>query len=509
MGGAVSIFQSKEKEKGNDAELKIENDKDLEEKDDRRRNSLAFYISQFVTYEGEDFAPLVEVIMKDKYPKTGGKPPTVRHSKFSRIADSIMQGNIKELRNQLFVYFKNINRHYKDHHHNFTLLHMICQEGYYSMLDAFFNPANRSDLDADIDIDVNVFNDKKRTPLFLCFTPPCATTMGLQCGLDSEGNIDAKKRIEYLSQVLSDSSSSVTSGLSRDPTDLAATLTSKWVKPGGPKSRENCIKLLLSQGANVNAKDFQGFTALHFAAMWGWTSTVKLLLNHGAEANAVTDAGRTALMLALDLSHDDTIVTYLAASTTIDKFNILVDKADPDGFTPLMLGLSRDIPISVETLTYLIEQGSADVNHVSLRKKTALQIACARQLIEHVYVLLDHHVKRDVAAFALLKDSEDCNAATLIQQRLIYDEKVAAEAAVTREREMLVQLQQSLKERQDAGRLRKLPGVAWVEYLDKKSKKPFYYNSVTRQTTFDKPKEFKPDKNRIITEQHFGLHFYH
>lgn len=58
---------------------KIE-DKELEDKDDRRRNSLAFYITQFINYDGDDFNVLIENVKKDKFSKSGGKPPTVRAS---------------------------------------------------------------------------------------------------------------------------------------------------------------------------------------------------------------------------------------------------------------------------------------------------------------------------------------------------------------------------------------------------------------------------------------------
>jgi len=146
MGQLLSIFRPQV------VHVKVE-EREHEERDDRRRNSLAFYISQFVQYEEEDFAPLIDTVLHDKYAKTGGKPPAVRHSKFSRIADAITEGNIKELRNQVFVYFKSINRRYKDHHHGDTIMHMICQEGYYNMLAYMFNPANRSGLDDSIDLE--------------------------------------------------------------------------------------------------------------------------------------------------------------------------------------------------------------------------------------------------------------------------------------------------------------------------------------------------------------------
>lgn len=63
----------------------------LEEKDDRRRNSLAFYISQFVEYEEDDFGPLIELVQKDKHAKNGGKPPTIRNSSKFSISRVISQ----------------------------------------------------------------------------------------------------------------------------------------------------------------------------------------------------------------------------------------------------------------------------------------------------------------------------------------------------------------------------------------------------------------------------------
>lgn len=63
-------------------------DKEIEEKDDRRRNSLAFYISQFVEYEDDNFGPLIELVQKDKNSKNGGKPPTIRNS--SKCSDTFV-----------------------------------------------------------------------------------------------------------------------------------------------------------------------------------------------------------------------------------------------------------------------------------------------------------------------------------------------------------------------------------------------------------------------------------
>jgi hypothetical protein len=93
---------------------------------------------------------------------------------FSKIADAVIEGNMKEFRNQVVVFFKYINRAYQDHHHGNTLLHMVCQEGYYSMLQFVLNPAHRSDLDTN-ELEISPRNHRNRTPLMLCFTPPSAT----------------------------------------------------------------------------------------------------------------------------------------------------------------------------------------------------------------------------------------------------------------------------------------------------------------------------------------------
>ena len=59
----------------------------------------------------------------------------------------------------------------------------------------------------------------------------------------------------------------------------------------------------------------------------------------------------------------------------------------------------------------------------------------------------------------------------------------------------------------------KNPHGQWVEYNDKRNKSAvptvFYYNIVSRVTQREKPRDFKPNKNRITPEATFGMHFYH
>ncbi len=55
-------------------------DHDLEVRDDRRRNSLAFNISSFVQWEEDEYDKLVESVRHDKLGKNGGKPHALRPS---------------------------------------------------------------------------------------------------------------------------------------------------------------------------------------------------------------------------------------------------------------------------------------------------------------------------------------------------------------------------------------------------------------------------------------------
>jgi ankyrin repeat protein len=61
------------------------------------------------------------------------------------------------------------------------------------------------------------------------------------------------------------------------------------------------IKLCLDAGADVNAADNQGQTALHGAAQKGWDQVVQFLVDHGAKLDVKDKKGRTPLDAAMGL----------------------------------------------------------------------------------------------------------------------------------------------------------------------------------------------------------------
>src|SRR3990167_472016 len=101
--------------------------------------------------------------------------------------------------------------------------------------------------------------------------------------------------------------------------------------------RTDTAKLLLDRGADINAINDYGGTALISAArFWprsdGNTDTVKLLLDRGSDINAVDASGTTALILAAEYAPIDTVRLLLKMGADIDHVN-------QDGNTAL--GLAR------------------------------------------------------------------------------------------------------------------------------------------------------------------------
>jgi len=68
--------------------------------------------------------------------------------------------------------------------------------------------------------------------------------------------------------------------------------------PGAERHGKGCVELLLAKGANINATDGDGETALHKAAYYGNSDVVEILLAHGASINATNKMGRTPSQVA-------------------------------------------------------------------------------------------------------------------------------------------------------------------------------------------------------------------
>jgi len=95
------------------------------------------------------------------------------------------------------------------------------------------------------------------------------------------------------------------------------------------------VKLLLEHGADVNSRDQSGWTPLMRAAMKGHVDVVRVLLEHGAEVN-VREKGEawTALHWAAARGHTEVVKLLLSHGA---DYSLKTE----DGMTPLMLAMKE------------------------------------------------------------------------------------------------------------------------------------------------------------------------
>ncbi len=75
--------------------------------------------------------------------------------------------------------------------------------------------------------------------------------------------------------------------------------------------QEEIVKLLILYGADLNAKNNQGWTPLMWAAECGGANIVRILLNHGADALVKDRDGDTALMIAVYHGNEEIVKLLL------------------------------------------------------------------------------------------------------------------------------------------------------------------------------------------------------
>src|SRR5262249_32184630 len=118
------------------------------------------------------------------------------------------------------------------------------------------------------------------------------------------------------------------------------------------KNRDGAVvRALLKQKADVNARQLDGATAIHWAAYWDDVEEADLLIRAGANGNGVNDDGVTPLWLAC---HNGSA----AFAERLLKAGADPSTALPTGETPLMTAAQTG---KVDVVNLLIGKG-VDVN---------------------------------------------------------------------------------------------------------------------------------------------------
>lgn len=177
---------------------------------------------------------------------------------------------------------------------------------------------------------------------------------------------------------------------------------------------EAAVNRLLAQGADVNARDDAGTSALTLAAYEGHAAIVRLLLDSGAEVNVVGENGRTALGNAVDRGHsviaqllldsganpnahvseDTSVLEDASRGGLLSIVRALITKgADLERYGgPALRGASWKG--HTEIVKLLLAKG-ADVNFTNKHGTTALHLAVAHT--ETARVLLEGGAHVDMA----------------------------------------------------------------------------------------------------------------
>ena len=136
-------------------------------------------------------------------------------------------------------------------------------------------------------------------------------------------------------------------------------------------------KLLLSWGVDVNAQDELGETPLHSASYFGHVDVAEAFLDHGARANVENTCGNTPLHNALQGHCDYHIFWQIFGDHPPPSFQ----KEYPGRF--------------IRLIQQLLERG-ADVNAQNKGHETPLHLASRFRLLEVVRILLKHGADVDV-----------------------------------------------------------------------------------------------------------------
>ena len=147
--------------------------------------------------------------------------------------------------------------------------------------------------------------------------------------------------------------------------------------------------VLLDAGADPNQAEEEeaaGMAPLHVATNDMYLEAARLLLERGAAVDATTKKGSTPLMLACKHGHVE------AARLLLEK-GAAVDAKNEEGMTPLMVACQKG---QVEAARLLLENGAA-VDAKDEDGRTALMVACMKGHVIMTRLLLEKGADRTLA----------------------------------------------------------------------------------------------------------------
>jgi ankyrin repeat protein len=189
-----------------------------------------------------------------------------------------------------------------------------------------------------------------------------------------------------------------------DGADVNAERRDQWtpamIAAGGGDGE--MVERLFGEGLALAASSNKGWAALMIATIEGHTEVVRALLEHGAQVNAENNKGWTALRFAVSM--DETEILHLLLEAGAD-----VNLVDHEGKTALMQAAGENIK---ESLKALLDAG-ADPHLKDHNEQTALMIAHRQGHTKIIKLLKEAEAKTSTESSALINilDAGDSNVA--------------------------------------------------------------------------------------------------
>ncbi|KAH0362119.1 hypothetical protein KCU65_g8285, partial [Aureobasidium melanogenum] len=170
---------------------------------------------------------------------------------------------------------------------------------------------------------------------------------------------------------------------------------------GREEQFHDIVRLLIRNGAGIDAQDSDGETALHSAARAGDLDLVRLLISKKAKINVKNDEGRSALDFACGENHLE-VIQYLLNHDAVCE-------PDASGRTELHEIIGGHGKCDADTIKLFVSKG-VNINATDDENISALHLAPKRGDQAIVQALIaagaDVNVKSDTAAMMLLETGE-------------------------------------------------------------------------------------------------------